>query len=342
VDNWLGQLKVDPRSALRSCDHLAVGYFVRRDMLGQPVAPVETLWDAREAARLLRKQEADGSWRYRGKSRQDHPEINYDLVETFRGLGTLVMKYGFDRRHPSIDRAVEYVLSCQTGEGDIRGILGNQYMPYYHGVFTELLIRAGYGDDARVVRGLDWLLSMRQDDGGWIIPTQMVPAKEKTRELWMAPPLPPDRSRPHAHLATGMVLRAFAPHREYRHRPEVRLAAERLKARFFQADKYNDRRSPAYWIKFQYPFWWSNLLTALDSLSRIGLPVDEEVERGLQWFVDHQRDDGLWPTGYELAKRREPADREREAACWVGLAVCRMLRRFDDREVEGGSEVDAG
>ena len=29
-------------------------------------------------------------------------------------------------------------------EGDIRGILGNQTMPYYHGALLELLIKAGY------------------------------------------------------------------------------------------------------------------------------------------------------------------------------------------------------
>jgi hypothetical protein len=133
-----------------------------------------------------------------------------------------------------------------------------------------------------------------------------------------------------------MALRAFAAHPSYRHRTEVQLAAEVLKERFFQSDRYNDRRAPAYWTKFQYPFWWSNLLTALDSLSLIGVPVDEPVERGLQWFVENQRDDGLWPTGYELAKRPQPSQREREAACWVGLAVCRMLKRFDRRISEGG------
>ncbi|MGW8251358.1 MAG: prenyltransferase/squalene oxidase repeat-containing protein, partial [Anaerolineales bacterium] len=101
------------------------------------------------------------------------------------------------------------------------GILGNQYMPYYHGAILELLVKAGYGDDTRLVRGLDWLLTVRQEDGGWVVPAQLVPAREKTSQLWLGPALPPDRSKPSSHLATGMTLRAFVAHPAYRGRSDV-------------------------------------------------------------------------------------------------------------------------
>jgi hypothetical protein len=42
---------------------------------------------------------------------------------------------------PTIAKAAEYIFSNQMYEGDIRGILGNQYMPYYHGAILELLIK---------------------------------------------------------------------------------------------------------------------------------------------------------------------------------------------------------
>ena len=92
-------------------------------------------------------------------------------METYRNLRTLVEVYGFTRDHSTMREAAQFVFSCQTKEGDIRGILGNQYMPYYHGAILELLVKAGFGDDPRLIFGLDWLLSMRQDDGGWIVPT---------------------------------------------------------------------------------------------------------------------------------------------------------------------------
>jgi hypothetical protein len=120
-----------------------------------------------------------------------------------------------------------------------------------------------------------------------------------------------------------MILRAFAAHPDYCRRPEVITAGERLKERLFQADKYNDRKAPSYWLKFQFPFWWPNLVTALDTLSRLGFDrKDEHIARGLAWFAENQSADGLWGTGYGSGKRAEGMRR------WVGLAICRVWRRF--------------
>jgi len=326
---WIEQLPVDPLPALLSADDESLRFFVRRDLLGEEVGPVGDLWELPEPARILRKQQPDGSWRYPGRNRELCPETNYDLLQTWKILGRLVEMFGFTREHPALEAAAEFIFSCQTEEGDIRGVLGTQYMPYYHGIMSELLIKAGYGEDPRLEKGLDWLLAMRQDDGGWIVPLQAVPAKQKTRAMWSAPPVPPDRSLPFSHLATGMVLRAFALHPRYRRRQEVKVAGQRLKSRFLQRDQYNDRKAPSYWTKFQFPFWWNNLLTALDSLSHIGFSTDDaDVGRGLEWFLTHQQEDGLWRTSYEQAKRQETSPKERDAMNWVGLAACRVIKRL--------------
>jgi len=328
VVEWAEPLRFDPLPTLLASDNQAIRYFTRRDLLLECPGPADTLWALPAAQRIFRKQQEDGSWRYSGRNRQIYTETNYDLLETFRQLGILIDKYGLDQRHPAVGKAASYLFACQTEEGDIRGILGTQYMPYYHGAILKLLIKAGYADDARVERGLQWLLSMRQHDGGWIVPMQAVPAKEKTREMWSAPPVPPERSRPFSHLATGMALRPFAVHPDYRRLEAVTLAANRLKSRFFKSDKYNDRKATRYWTKFQYPFWWTSLLTGLDTLSLLGFgPGDEDVQEALQWFVDSQRDDGLWRTSYEQSRRAQPSAKERETMLWVGLATCRVFLR---------------
>jgi hypothetical protein len=326
---WAEPLRFDPLPPLRASEHKAVRYFARRDLLLEGPGPVDTLWALPKVRSILRKQQENGAWRYPGRNRQIYTEINYDLLETYRQLGILIEKYGLDLRHPAVENAAGYLFGCQSEEGDIRGILGTQYMPYYHGAILELLIKAGCGGDPRVERGLQWLLSVRQHDGGWIVPMQAVPAKEKTREMWSAPPVPPDRSKPFSHLATGMALRAFAVHPRYRRLQAVTRAAHRLKSRFFKSDKFNDRRAPRYWTKFQYPFWWTNLLSGLDTLSLLGFgPGDEDVQLALQWFVDNQQDDGLWRTSYEQSKRTLPSAKERETMLWVGLATCRVFLRF--------------
>lgn len=318
---WLKVLKVNPLPVLLGESDQALDYFVRRDLVGEAVAAREIVWELPEATRLTARQQADGSWKYSGKV--DTPRQNYSLLETYRSLGVLVQKYEFNCTHVALQRAAAYLFRCQTSEGDIRGILGNQYMPYYHGAILELLIKAGYGDDFRVKRGLDWLLSVCQEDGGWIVPAQAIRSKERTNAFWLGPPIPPDRSLPHAHLATGMILRAFAGHPGYRSRPEVIKAGHALKSRFFQSDKYNDRQATAYWFKFQFPFWWSNLLTALDTLAQLGFDKnDDAITCGLNWFVTHQEKDGLWPIGYGAGRKAAAARK------WTGLAICRMLQQF--------------
>lgn len=320
---WLDALTMNPLPALLAWNDPALRFFVRRDLLEEPAGPVEALWQAPAAARLVQKQQAGGSWRYSGKSYNPETGTHYDLLETYRSLRLLVEMYGFHGEHPALRRAVEYVLAFQTDEGDIRGIIGNQYMPYYHGAILELLIKAGYAGDARIEKGLAWLLSVRQNDGGWIVPTQAVPSKQRTSEFWLGAPVPPDPALPHAHLATGMALRAFAAHPAYRQRPEVIAAGEVLKSRFFKPDRYNDRKASSYWLKFQFPFWWTSLLTALDTLSWLGCAREGgDIAQGLDWFLTHQSADGLWETGYGAGKRAEENRR------WVGLAACRVIKRL--------------
>ena len=133
-----------------------------------------------------------------------------------------------------------------------------------------------------------------------------------------------------------MALRAFAAHPGYRRHPDVIAAGSCLKNRLFQADKFNDRKAPSYWLKFQFPFWWTSLLTALDTLSLLGFDRhDEHIARGLNWFLTHQSADGLWGTGYGSGSRAEGMRR------WVGLAICRALKRYSDMPPKT-SKIDAG
>lgn len=322
-EKWLTRLKRNPIPGLQVESDEALQYYVDRDLLGISARPIIYLWELHGATKIVKKQRKDGSWKYPGKIYDSVPNQNYSLLETYRNLRTLVEVYGFSREHSTIREAAQFVFSCQTEEGDIRGILGNQYIPYYHGAILELLVKAGFGDDPRLIFGLDWLLSMRQDDGGWIVPTQTVPSKERTPEYWQSDPLPPVRDKPHAHLATGMVLRAFAAHPEYNRKPEVIAAGEALKTRILKPDKYNDRKAKSYWLKFQFPFWWTNLVTCLDSLSGLGFDrQDADISRGLDWLIANQEEDGLWPTGYGSGKKS--AENRR----WVGLAICRLFKYY--------------
>jgi len=333
MDNWRRQLKFDPMPPLLSSENEVLRYFAKRDLLGDPVGPVDRLWQLPEAQRILRRQLADGSWPRPGEKK--HPAINYGLIETWRYFRFLVEQYGFTREHPQAQRAAEFLFSCQSEEGDIRGILANQYATYYTGAIMSLLIQAGYGDDPRIEKGFQWLLAMRQDDGGWSIP--IITHKFDRQTMYRltsqyAEPVQPDRSKPFSHNWTGMVLRAFAVHPKYRKSEAARVAARLLVSRFFQPDRYTSYRAAGYWVRFEYPFWWNNLVVALDSVSLIGLTKDDEqVRKALIWLVDHQEADGLWRVSYAKPDMPEKETaKAREKSLWVSLAICRVLKRLSE------------
>ena len=134
----------------------------------------------------------------------------------------------------------------------------------------ELLIKAGYGRDPRIARGLRWLLSIRQADGGWAIPFRTAVAGKLDAAFMRSKTLEPDRAKPFSHVITGVVLRAFAAGGNFRGSEEIRTAGRLLASRFFKPDNYVDRRTPEFWTGFSFPFWFTDLLSALDTLSRLG------------------------------------------------------------------------
>jgi hypothetical protein len=309
----------DPVAPLAESTNPAIRFWARRDLSGERVGSVRTLWGLPGTTKLLRLQRTDGSWSYRSSRSGLRSVAQYDLLETYRAVGELVEKFGLNRRHPGLRLAAEHLLSSQSEEGDLRGIYGDQYTPNYTAAILELLIKAGYGEDPRVLASLDWLLRTRQEDGGWAIPF-------RTRGMnirHLGPPtIEADPSEPFSHLVTGVVLRAFAAHPRYRRRAAVRHAGHLLASRMFMADSYPDRAGPEYWTRFSYPFWFTDLISALDSLSGIGYPLDDPgVVRALGWLVDRQRPDGLFDVQMLRTK-------DKDLRLWIALAICRVARRF--------------
>jgi hypothetical protein len=327
-NRWKGNLR-DSITALLATKNEAVVYFIRRDLLGEEVDPIQVMWELKESQKILKKQSTDGSWTVPISKKPIYPENHAQLVATFKAFRTLVERYQFTRESVPVEKAAEYIFSFQTHEGDIRGFIGNQYATYYTGYILALLIQAGYVDDPRVEKGIQWLLKMRQDDGGWTIPILTHHFDRNTiysLTSSYAEPIEPDRTKPFSHNWTNMILQAFAAHPVYRKSEEAKAAGNHLKSRFFQPDVYSSYRAASYWTRFI--FWWPNLLTALESLSLLGFTEnDPDIDKGLQWFFDNRKEDGLWDcvnVGKD-APRSEVYSLERT---WINLKICRMLKRF--------------
>lgn len=278
--------------------------------------------------KIFKKQQPDGSWKYRGKPTVTYPKYHHSLVETWKAFRVLVEQYELTKEHEGARRAAEFFFSCQTNQGDIRGIMANQYATYYTGAMLASLIKAGYENDRRVEKGLSWLLSMRQNDGAWTIPIlthHFNSAVTYKLTSQYSEPVEPIKTLPSSHNWTDMVLRAFAAHPKYRKSKEAHVAGDLLKSQFFQPDAYASLINARYWTRFL--FWWPNLVTALDSLSLMGYSKDDaDVKKGLEWLIENQLPNGLWKLDY--SKSLKDNARNLTAQYWLALNVCRIFERF--------------
>jgi hypothetical protein len=319
--DWRKLFHHDPVPILFASGNKAIMYFTQRDLLGESLEPVESLWEIPQAVKILRKQQNDGSWKYPGRNAHAPTTENYNLLETFRNLGQLVEKFGVNSNHPAVKKGADYLFSCQTEEGDFRGIYGNQYAPNYSSAIMEILIKAGYEEDPRISKGMEWLLSLRQEDGGWAAPLRTCRISYKDAIRSQAP-LQPDRRKPFSHLITGMVLRSFAEHSHYRTCDCAINAGQLLASRFFKPDKYVDRRNASYWESVSFPFWFTDIVSALDSLSKMDFSTDNPaIQDALERLTQQQMENGLFDL--KLLKTKD-----KDTSYWVVLAICRIFQKF--------------
>jgi hypothetical protein len=325
LKKWRSLLKHNPLPQLLSSENHAIVFFAKRDLEEERSVSVEALWELPSVAKMVGRQQSDGSWKYRGGKPDVRSQQNYNQLETYRILGELVEKYGFNNKHPTIRRAADFLFKFQTREGDFRGIYGNQYSPNYTAAILELLIKAGYENTAHIGDGFRWLLSMRQNDGGWAIPSRTKNLKI-TVALLESETVQPDLTKPFSHLVTGVVLRAFAAHSKFRSSNEAKTAGKLLASRFFKRDVYPDRGMVDFWTRFSYPFWFTDLLSSLDSLSLLEFKMDDpRIKTAIEWFITRQHESGSWKVSMLRGK-------DRGLNLWICLAICRVIKRFCTNE----------
>ncbi len=323
---WIEKFKYIPIEPLLSSNNRAVIYFTKRDLLDEKPGSITEILELPEVQKILKKQRENGEF---------YPVSKHPLLETWRQLRFLIEQYGLNKEHPAITKAAEFVFSWQSEEGDIRGILGNQYAPYYTGAILYLLIKAGYEKDKRVEKGMKWLIGMRQNDGGWVIGSPGLinhnwkEMCEITERMDLEPVKDFDKTKPFSAAGTGMVIRAFSVHPKYKDSEYALKAAELLKSKFLKKDNWTWYQHPDNWVRFQFPYWWNHLVAAMDSISLIGLPKeDNDIKTAFQWFVDNQQKNGLWKISYSKIHKASENKKQYEMQLWITLNICRIFKRY--------------
>ena len=296
----------------------ALTAFTKRNLLAEKV-DIEELWNLPRVKKILKYQQSNGSWTYPNKKATLHSPTNYNQYQTYKTVAELVEFYGLNKKHDAIKKAANYLFSFQTKEGEFRGMYGNQYSPNYSASITEFLIKAGY-TGTRIDRSLDWLLGMRQDDGGWAIPL-----RTRNRELEALnekETIEPDKNKTFSHLVTGIVLRPFSLMAAYR--GKVKDAGMLLADRVFTRDKYADRVGVEYWTKFTFPYHWTDILSTIDMLTLLGICNHPKISEIMRWFEKHKKEDGTYEVSVMAGAKYKGVK------YWITLQYLTVLKRLGE------------
>lgn len=313
---------------------------VRRDLIDDSEAPTaEEIAGYPEVKVLLRKVGKDGSFTPRTSEKELGGPKFARCLATVRALDRLadlgLRVEGRSSVSQHLHRIADCILASQDSDGGIADLAlaetprgrGKAVALHFQGWALSALCRAGFESDERVEKGTRFLLSLRQDDGGW--------AWRGVRTNSAA--------RPSSHLVTGMVLRAFASSKDRRGSREARRAAELLATRFLQPDRYEDRKAASYWEILTEPRFYTDVLDALDTITSIGLGKENSGVRTAEAYLrSRQAKDGLWYPGMPIkgdsalsrAPLREAAKQAREAkdvtdAIGLTLRVLVVLRKIN-------------
>jgi prenyltransferase beta subunit len=326
--------KYNPNNAIEfllARGNLPILYWLKKEILDVPTdREYKNLQKFASRIRILKAQKSNGGWCKRKYEGHPRWEKTYYIVETLRNLFRLY-DYACTLEEPGIQKAINFLFSTQSKEGDFRGAYLNEYSPTYHALTLEILCLYGMESDKKTQKGFRWIIKNRQQDGGWVIPYRTIDRKQlKNRYNFKAQlklePVKPDKSRPFSHLVTGMVLRALAASPSWRKSKEAKKAGQLMLSRLFKEDEYEDRRLSSFWEEISYPFWATDILSCLDSLSKVGFTIeDERIQIGLEWLMKKQTKQGYWEAGNKKSSL--------EDHLWVTFAVLRVLKRFGLIEV---------
>ncbi len=305
---------------------LPVLFWLKKDILEVPVdREAKNLRKFATRVRLLETQKPDGSWWEKRSDTPLHWEKTLYRMDTLRNLFRLY-DYGCTIKDEGIQKAIHFLFSLQSREGDFRGTVLNEHTPTFHALVLEILCRYGLDSDRRVQKGFRWALANRQKDGGWALFNRgraygNPDSSPELEKLSKRPPYKPPKTQGFSYHVTGMMLRALAESQTWRSSKEALQAAELLMSSFFQDEVCGDKTYPSDWETISYPFWNIDILSSLDALSRIGFGLEKEmIQKGVHWLTRKQNSQGFWECSHKKATL--------EDHLWVTLAALRVLKRF--------------
>ena len=196
-------------------------------------------------------------------------------------------------------------------ENEITCLTGNLVLSFF---------RLGYKNDFRIKKAIQWLIRVQNSDGGWLCPYWRAHIKDKHS----------------CFVGTIAPLDAFSEIPENQRTDEMKKCIEKsaeffLMHRLYKADHHNFEVISPYWLNFNFPVFWYDILRGLLVLTKLGYARDERIQDAANILFKKQTEHGQWNLDKTPGGRMHASfGKVGEPNKWVTLNVLRVFKRIYD------------
>ncbi len=316
MSDWKRNLKADPTPWLLDPECPPVRYWTLIDILDRPrdnpevIAAQAAVAVYPPVAGLLSAQAPDGSW-----GRRDYylPRASLGTFWVLSILGDL----GLTAEEEHVRRGCDFMFTHQRSDGTFcrrRRVPGQgevwleETEPCTHARIVRFLIQFGYLKDPRLRKAIDWLLPIQRADGMWFCR----PAGD------------------HGCLrATLDVLRLAALDPQTAAQPGIAQAAAAVCSLLMEPrmSRYHVGDAWGTWECLKYPYFGFSAISALDSLARLGLSLDQPgIAAAMEYLLSRQSPAGTWPLDDRWPESPVDFGQPGEPNRWLTLDALRVVR----------------
>lgn len=332
LEAWKTVLKGDSTEWLLGEENPSVRYFTLRDVLDKSENDPKVkksrkaIMQIGPVPKILSKQKSDGYWGvaenfYRGK----YKSTVWQLM--------VLAELGADPDHERVKSACEFILehsqdiesggfsymSASTGGG-----AHGKVLPCLTGNMIWSLIKLGYLKDARVQKGIDWIVKYQRFDdavkeaaSGW--------PYDGHERCW---------GRHSCHMGVVKALKALAEVPADERSEDLQRAIRKGTEYFLLHHVYKrshdlTRVSKREWLQFGFPLMWNtDVLEIMGILTKLGCR-DERMQEAVDLVVSKQDRLGRWKLERSFNGRLQVnIEQKGKPSKWVTLNALKVLKQF--------------
>lgn len=333
MSDWKSVLSADLTDWLLEDDNPSVRYFTLRDLLDKSegdqavIAAKRKIMETGPVPEIIGKQTSEGVW--------EDPRRFYTAKYTGTVWQLVVLaELGADGDHSRVRGACEFMLdnSQDPESGGFSmstaikkgGGRHSEVLPCLTGNMIWSLIRFGYLKDARVQRGVEWIVAYQRFDDGVDAPTKGWPY-DKYEMCW---------GRHTCHMGVVKTLKALAEIPEGERSAAVKETIGKgaeflLDHHIYKRSHDLGRVSKPGWKRFGFPLMYqTDALEILRVLTRLGCR-DERMGEAIELLLAKRDRQGKWKLENTFnGQLQVDIERKGEASKWISLNALTVLKRY--------------